>query len=125
MTTREETEVSETTTPKLEFGYNQALAGATCAWGARWIITQDGGVDQLWDRHDMIGTSAEKQALLMWLNNRVGQIPQTRLSALLRSGEVSTRERKEVILYEDEHGIVLGNSNASAGYFYVVARFKS
>lgn len=117
--------MSETTTPTLEFGYNPGLAGATVAWGARWIVKQDGYIDQVPDRMDAIGTPEEKAELFEWLNGTVKQQPREVLAKLLRSGRVSTRERKEVVLYSDERGIVLGNPNASAGYFYVVARFKS
>ena len=113
-----------TTTPTLQFGYNPGLAGATCAWGARWIVTQQGDVDFVPNRQDCIGTPEEKQELLDWLNRIVQKRPEERLSEMLRSYAVSTRESKEVVLYEDGRGIVLGNTNASAGYFYVVARFK-
>jgi len=113
-----------TTNGELRFGYNPGLAGATCAWGARWIITQQGEVDFVHDRQDMIGSPEEKQILLAWLNGDVKKQPEEALSALLRSSELSTRERLEVVLYEDAQGIVLGNPNASAGYFYVIARMK-
>lgn len=114
-----------TDTTQLAFGYNPGLVGATCAWGARWIITQDGSVDQLPDRQDMIGSPEEKAELLDWLNSDVGRKPRETLAKLLRSGEVSTRRAEEWCLYQDDRGIVIGNSNASAGYFYVVARFKT
>ena len=112
-----------TTTEQLQFGYNPGLEGATCAWGARWIIHQDGDVDQLYDRQDMIGTREQKDELAEWLNNTVKRKPHDALSVLLSTHQISTRESKEVVLYEDERGVVLGNPNASAGYFYVVARF--
>lgn len=108
----------------LQFGYNPGLEGATCAWGARWIITQQGEVDQVPNRQDMIGTPEEKQELLTWLNETVKRQPEEALRELLRSYSLSTRESKEVILYEDECGIVFGNPNASAGYFYVIAKFR-
>jgi len=115
--------MSTTASEKLQFGYNQGLAGATCAWGARWIICQDGLVDFVPDRQDMIGTPDEKKLLLAWLNDRVKRQPEDRLSLMLKSYQLSTRETREVVLYEDEWGLALGNPNASAGYFYVVARF--
>lgn len=109
---------------RLAFGYNPGLSGATCAWGARLIITQQGLVDFVPDRQDMIGTPDEKQELLAWLNDTVKKQPEEALSKLLKDYQLSTRESKEVVLYEDERGIVLGNPNSSAGYFYIVARFK-
>lgn len=110
---------------RLAFGYNPGLAGATCAWGARWIIHQDGDVDFVPDRQDCIGSAAAKAELLSWLNGTVKNQPNDVLRELLQNHQLSTRETKEVVLYEDERGIVLGNPNASAGYFYVVARFKA
>lgn len=117
------TKATADTPVELRFGYNPGLAGATCAWGARWIIRQDGDVDQLYDRQDMIGTREQKDELAEWLNNAVKRQPHDALSVLLRTGQVSTRESKEVVLYQDGRGVVLGNPNSSAGYFYVVARF--
>ena len=114
-----------TETDRLQFGYNPGLAGATCAWGARWIITQQGEVDQLYDRQDMIGTREQKDELAEWLNNTVKQQPQDALAVLLRTNQISTRETREVVLYEDDRGIVLGNPNSSAGYFYVTARLST
>jgi len=111
------------TKPWLKFGYNPGLAGATCAWGARWIIRQDGDVDFVPDRQDMIGSPEEKQELLAWLNDTVKNKPNDVLSEMLRDYRLSTRETREIVLYEDDRGIVLGNPNSSAGYFYVVARF--
>ena len=110
---------------QLKFGYNPGLegSGATCAWGARWIIKQDGYVDFVPDRQDMIGTPEEKKELLEWLNDTVKKQPEERLAEMLRSYQLSTRESKEVFLYEDDRGFVLGNPNSSAGYFYVIARF--
>ena len=112
------------TKPWLKFGYNPGLAGATCAWGARWIIRQDGDVDFVPDRQDMIGSPEEKQELLAWLNDTVKNKPNDVLSEMLRDYRLSTRETREIVLYEDDRGIVLGNPNSSAGYFYVVARFQ-
>jgi len=110
------------TSTQLGFGYNPGLHGATCAWGARWIVTQDGSVDFVPDRQSMIGTPEEKQELISWLV-QVGSQPLETLREMLRSREVSTRASREVVLYEDERGVVVGNTNASAGYFYVAARF--
>lgn len=117
--------MSTTESPKLAFGYTPGLDGATVAWGARWIITQQGEVDQLYDRQDMLGTPEEKRELADWLNNVVKRQPHDALSEMLKSYQLSTREVKEVVLYEDERGVVFGNPNMSAGYFYVIAKWKS
>ncbi len=109
----------------LDFGYNPGLGESTCAWGARWIVTQDGTVDFVPNRQDMIGTPEQKQELLAWLNDTVKRQPEDNLCERLRSYEIKTREAQEVCIYEDDRGLVLGNTNASAGYFYVIARFKT
>lgn len=109
---------------RLGFGYNPGLGDADVAWGARLIIRQDGYVDFVPDRQDMIGTPERKQELLAWLNKYVKKHPEEELSAMLRNNELSTRENKEVVLYDDGKLIVLGNPNASGGYFYMVARWK-
>lgn len=108
---------------ELGFGYNRGLQGATVAWGARWIIKQDGYVDFVPDRQDMIGEPDEKQELLEWLNKVVGNKPNDALAEMLRNYRLSTREDKEVVLYEDDRGIVMGSPQSSAGYFYVLARW--
>lgn len=111
---------------QLGFGYNAGLPDdAIAAWGARLIITQDGGVDMLWDRTDAVGPDTERGVFLALLGSRY---PQEQLRSdikdRLRSGEIQTREAAEIVLHDDAEIRVLGNSNASAGYFYVTAYRK-
>lgn len=113
---------------KLGFGYNAGLPDdAQAAWGARIIVTQDGAVDILWDRTDCVPEDNER-VRTDFLELLSGRYPNTQLRTdiadRLRSGEIKTREAAEVELYDDAEVRVVGNSNASAGYFYVTAYRK-
>ena len=108
-------------TLKLMFGYNPVPTDAVAAWGARWIVTQDGYIDQVPDRMSTAGPKPQVDKLLGHLNTVVLMQPRKKLAELLRSGEVHTRRAFEVELYRDDKVTVVGNTNASAGYFYVTA----
>jgi hypothetical protein len=106
----------------LAFGYKAGIPDdAVAAWGARWIVTQDGYIDFVPDRQDADGPDAERRQLLDLLNAGAGKAAQDRLRELLQNGEVHTRREAEVELYADDRVRVVGNTNASAGYFYVAA----
>jgi hypothetical protein len=100
-------------------------------WKGRLIIKQDGYVDLPPDRQSVEGPTeaADRVRFLNLLNDAM---PQATLFAIikdkLRSGEIQTRERADVVLYDNEHEgshwLIMGNSNASHGYFYVEARLK-
>jgi hypothetical protein len=109
---------------KLDFGYNAGLPDdAKSAWGCRLIVTQNGTTDFLADRTDAFGdTRADLFAIL----ERRYPLPRLRadVSAGLKAGRINTRKADEIELYEDAEVKVLGNTNASAGYFYVVAYQK-
>lgn len=105
----------------LAFGYRRLPDGVTTAWGARLIITQDGMVDQVWDRIDTCGAAEPRRRLLDHLGEHVKDAPHRQLTQLLENYELSTREDREVVLYEDDVVRVLGSPQASAGYFYVSA----
>lgn len=107
----------------LRFGYS-VPEGAQAAWGARWIINQDGLVDQVWDRTDAVGEDEPRQRLLDHLRDVVGVQPHRKLQTLLENDTVNTRTAEEVVLYEDDTVKVFGNTNASSGYFYVTAYLK-
>lgn len=99
------------------------------AWNGRFIVTQDGHVDLPHDRQGVEGSDDPKERV-EFLDALSAAVPSRSLVAAiaskLRSGEIRTRESEEVVLVEGNHGgahwLVTGNSNASAGYFYVKAR---
>src|SRR5262245_7583104 len=102
----------------LAFGYNGGLPdGVKAAWGARFIFPDD----LVYNRQDLIGADTEDgKKLLDWLNG--GALGAARAKA--RTMHVSSAETVEVVLHEDETGIVLGNPQGSYGYLYVVAFLK-
>lgn len=112
-----------TPTIDLAFGYRRLPEGVTTAWGARWNITQDGVVDQVADRTDTCGPDDKLGRLLAHLSATVGNCPRFELARLLRF-ELSTREDREVTLYEDETVVVVGSPQSSGGYFYVSAYLR-
>ena len=91
------------------------------AWGARWIITQDGGVDFVWDRQGATPEGHEGWTTLQaWLDGGALRAAREELRKLLVDYKLSTREDREVILFADGTGVIRGNPRASAGYCYVV-----
>jgi hypothetical protein len=107
------------------FGWRGYPKDTAAVWGARLIVTQDGQVDFLWDRQDCAGEQADKDRLLDHLNS---VLPQNELRAAvserLLDRRIDTREGADVVLFEDDVVKVAGNSNGSAGYFYLAAWLK-
>jgi hypothetical protein len=109
----------------LRFGYNRGVPeDRTVAWGTRCIITEDGDVGLLWDLQDAVGPDEPRQRLLGHLQEHVGYGLRWRISGLLKSGAMRTREDRDFTLYEDSVVTVVGNTNASAVYCDVAAFFS-
>lgn len=112
----------------LQYGANQyVIPGLRAAWGCRLIVRQDGDVDFVPDRQSgavLDPDNADHQRLLdatmEWVRTGAADGAFKNISKCLREGVMQTRERQGVWVFEDEHGIVLANTNASAGYCYVV-----
>lgn len=110
----------------LSFGYSSAVPeDAKASWGARLIIDRNSykrGGDMLPDRQGRFGES-EDFALLA---NRLDEVKPWRepLANLIAAGEVRADKSNEVLLYEDDLIKVVGNSNASYGYFYIAGWLK-
>lgn len=105
----------------LPFGKSSyLLPGTKAAWGARLIVRQDGDVDFVPDRQGAAGDPELVEATTAWVNE-VFDEAKANLSDGLRRNSIRTREQSPVWLFEDDKGCILGNTNASAGYFYVVA----
>ena len=111
-------------TDQLRFGLAPP-AGVETAWGARWIIDQDGRVDEVWDRTDAIGPDDRRHELLDYLNDHVGRAAQETAAELLRSGRLRWSDEAAVMLYDDEVVTVVANPRRSFGYLYVGAWFKA
>jgi len=103
----------------LPFGYNAGLPeGVKAAWGARLIVTQNGSTDFL---HDRQGGFGGNDALYAWLDGGAVTAARAKASELLKSYTMSTRDSEEFVLYEDNAGRIVGNTNGSAGYLYIAA----
>lgn len=110
---------------KLAFGLSSAIPPeAQAAWGCRAIVERS-GLDVLWDRQDLQGEDAAKAALKAWLNDE-GAFKRfrERTDELVKAHVIRGDEQRLITLYEDEKGIVVGNTNASYGYLYVAAWLK-
>lgn len=94
---------------------------ALAAWGARLIVTQDGGVDFLWDRQGS-DEGEHSRDLLNMLDKRLNVIELRKIIGdLLVSYDMQTRQAEDFILYLDDRLVIHANTNASAGYCYVTA----
>lgn len=98
-------------------------------WKGRFIIDMSGQVDLPPDRQGLEGPD-DADARMRFLSLMNDAVPQKVLFGAIkekiRSGEIHTRERNEVTLYDADHEgthfRITGNSNASHGYFYAEAR---
>jgi len=116
----------------LSFGYQAGVpADHTGAlWGARLIFPDD----LLYDRQSnaYVGDADEATAasalneLHDWINGLGSETKPLKLAlAATRTSGLRSDESREVVLYEDERGKIVGNPNASYGYLYVVAFLKA
>lgn len=99
------------------YGYHTYPEGVRAVYGARMIWPDDllpdrQGVDKL--------DQEAADELLAWLNDGAGNAMRSEARRLADT-ELSGSEEREVVLYEDDRGRVVGNPNASYGYFYVAA----
>ena len=100
------------------------VAEGAVHWKARFIVTQDGHVDLPPDRHNVVGIE-DTAKRLAFLDDMSKVFPPDALFKVIRSklvsGEIKTREAADVVLMDDSGWRFVGNSNASAGYFYLWA----
>jgi hypothetical protein len=95
---------------------------AIAAWGARLIVTQDGGVDFVSDRQGADGAKSDKAWLFQLLTLRLNPAElQALLADLLRAEIMHTRVAEDFILHMGDELVIHANTNASAGYCYVTA----
>lgn len=107
--------MTETTERRLSFGYTAGLPeGCKAAWGAR-LIWPD---DLLPDRQSSFGDDSTVDALHAWLNTGPVKAALAEALRLSKSGLRQSDDR-EVVLYDDEVGTIIGNPNGSYGYFYI------
>ena len=104
----------------LTFGYKQLEGEYDALWGARLIIDMRGRVDFLFDRQSTAGRVEPVKLLVERLNK---DYPVQEMAKDIRekimTGEIHTRKAEEILIREHKGLRAVGNSNASAGYFYV------
>jgi hypothetical protein len=106
---------------KLAFGASRHVPDeVTCAWGAR-LIWPD---DLVWDRQDAIGGEGDRGELRKWLNGGALKAGLTEARRLATSYELTPREQRRVVLFEDERGIIVADPQSSHGYLYAAAWLK-
>jgi hypothetical protein len=98
----------------------QPPEGVETAWGAR-AIDDGKSFGLLPDRQSMKGPGDRREALTAKLNGGVLKACQIEFARLKNCAEIDRGERKEVVLYAQGGVKVVGNTNASHGYFYVCA----
>lgn len=112
----------------MTWGYNTPESeGSPAVWGARAIWPNRNSkypLDILPDRQSLLGSTEAKDGLIHLLNEGVLEAVQARMQAYARAGIVRPDTRNEVVLFESNVVKVVGNSNASHGYFYVTAFIK-
>jgi hypothetical protein len=107
--------MTETTERHLSFGYTAGLPETcTAAWGARLIWP----ADLLWDRQGSFGVDNKVKALQEWLNGGPLKAALAEAQRLSRT-DLRSSDDREVVLYDDEVGTIIGNPNGSHGYFYI------
>ena len=115
----------EYTFGSFSWGYAPAVTKEHAAyWGAR-TIWQGRDWDILHDRQSMVATdkpTADRLARL--LNAGPLKAAGKRLRELGNTFEADPSQADEVVLYEDGKVRIIGNANASHGYFYVTAQLK-
>lgn len=85
-------------------------------FGARAIQQGNGDVSLVHDRCDIIG-EGDRKAFVELLN--------TKLPAALEEASLLRHDKaEEVVLFEDDEFVILGNTNASYGYVYLVGWAK-
>lgn len=111
-----------TNTLTLPFGLSEAIpADADVAWGARFIISQDGWVDLPPDRQGCAGDGNRSDLL-----DRLAHVcPPKELFALIRDrlldGTINTTSMLDTVLVDDLGVKIVANPKGSGGYLYVAA----
>jgi len=110
----------------VQFGYNRGIPeDVKTVWGARLIAP----CDLVHDRQDLVAENDEaKSALIAWLNGSPsgsGAIAKMRDWLRANSWQIRGDRDQEHVLYEDDDGIIVVNTNASYGYVYVAGWLKT
>lgn len=106
---------------KLVYGRRTYPDNVPAVWGARLIWPND----LVHDRQDLAYYEDDaKQALVAWLNGNNGDGAIAKMREALREpyslGLTPDMDfKEEAVIYEDEHGKIVGSAQQSGGYLYV------
>jgi hypothetical protein len=100
--------------------WSELPKGASPAWGARAIL-KNGKIELLWDRQTMTGNTVDRMEFGRYLNKRVLLAVHEKIGELYKSGALRGNQDKTHVLYDDDTCKVVGNTNASCGYIYLLA----
>lgn len=94
------------------------------AWGARAILEQDGTFSLVYDRVDWNGVDSNSARTRKQFADLInGALPDIRnaVRSFVDAGTMQADEECEFVLFENEKLKVIGNTNGSYGYLYLVA----
>lgn len=97
---------------------------AKIVWGARAIQDPGPRFSLLYDRQSWRGGPPEKRAQLVVYLNEIMKVAQLKYARFVMEDDIRRDTSNLVILYEDKCIKMIGNTNASHGYFYVAAWLK-
>jgi len=111
----------------LEFGWNPGLPPtATAAWGARAILrATDPYLNFVPNRQGGVGNREERQQIATALNAGIFDEIHDEIARLYSLGQLRGDQAQDHLLYwsTDTNIAVIGNTNASGGYLYLVVFF--
>lgn len=109
--------------PPLDYGWNSVLpATATAAWGARMILSERGGL--VHNRQSAVyANEADRKELTERLNNGGLAKAREEIGRLIDMGRLNSRTREDIVFFEDQELMIIGNTNGSS-YIYVTAFLK-
>lgn len=95
------------------------------AWFARGIF-ENGNITLLGDRQAWLEADEESKAeTVAWLQKHAFEMARLKAQELFLRNELWGGASGVVALYEDEHGIIVGDCRKSYGYLYLGAWLKS
>lgn len=120
--TQQPSEATQALRNELQWGYRAGIPeGVTAAWGARAILDgRTGYLDLMGDRMSSVGPAAEVDKISTALR-RAEPIIHKRVETGTKKWTIAGHRAEEHVLYKTKVLTVIGNTNASHGYLYMVA----
>ena len=106
------------------FGYWKACPeNVKAAWGARAILNGS-RFDLVWDRQTNKGERDQVEFLHSKLNGGGLEATRETLKILVQDGSLRSDEAEEFVFYDSDKLKIVGNTNGSCGYLYLLAYLK-